>query len=162
MCHLSHVYETGASLYYTLLARQREGQEIAQWQAVKQAAGDAIRDSGATITHHHAVGRDHARWLPGEVSSGRRRGAEGGQGRARPDRDHEPRQAARRAGAYSRVKGPERTILPGWVGRVFVSRVSRICLYLPAFDGSRAPPASRPVLPTGGALLSGSALVGEL
>ena len=70
MCHLSHVYETGASLYYTLLARQREGQEIAQWQAVKQAAGDAIRDSGATITHHHAVGRDHARWLPGEVSSG--------------------------------------------------------------------------------------------
>jgi len=70
MCHLSHVYETGASLYYTLLARQREGQEIAQWQAVKQAAGDAIRDSGATITHHHAVGRDHAPWLPGEISGG--------------------------------------------------------------------------------------------
>ena len=70
MCHVSHVYETGASLYYTLLARQREGQEIAQWQAVKQAAGDAIRASGATITHHHAVGRDHARWVPGEVSPG--------------------------------------------------------------------------------------------
>ena len=70
MCHLSHVYETGASLYYTMLARQREGQEIAQWQAVKQAAGDAIRDSGATITHHHAVGRDHARWLPDEIVPG--------------------------------------------------------------------------------------------
>jgi alkyldihydroxyacetonephosphate synthase len=69
MCHLSHVYETGASLYYTLLARQREGQEITQWQAVKQAAGDAIREHGATITHHHAIGHDHARWLPGEISS---------------------------------------------------------------------------------------------
>ena len=68
MCHVSHVYETGASLYYTLLARQREGQEIAQWQAVKQAATDALHDSGATITHHHAVGRDHARWLPDEIS----------------------------------------------------------------------------------------------
>ena len=68
MCHLSHVYETGASLYYTLLARQREGQEIAQWEAVKRAAGDAIRETGATITHHHAIGRDHARWLPGEIS----------------------------------------------------------------------------------------------
>ena len=69
MCHVSHVYETGASLYYTLLARQREGQEIAQWQAVKQAAGDAIRASGATITHHHAIGRDHARWLADEIST---------------------------------------------------------------------------------------------
>ena len=68
MGHVSHVYETGASLYYTLLARQREGQEIAQWQAVKQAAGDAIRGSGGTITHHHAIGRDHARWLPDEIS----------------------------------------------------------------------------------------------
>ena len=69
MCHVSHVYETGASLYYTMIARQREGQEIAQWQAVKQAAGDAIRATGATITHHHAIGRDHARWLPGEISA---------------------------------------------------------------------------------------------
>jgi alkyldihydroxyacetonephosphate synthase len=68
MCHLSHVYETGASLYYTMLARQREGQEIAQWQAVKRAAGDAIRAGGATITHHHAVGRDHARWLADEIT----------------------------------------------------------------------------------------------
>ena len=55
MCHVSHVYETGASLYYTLIARQREGQEIAQWQAVKQAAGDAIRAGGA---HHHPPPRD--------------------------------------------------------------------------------------------------------
>jgi alkyldihydroxyacetonephosphate synthase len=70
MCHLSHVYETGASLYFTLIARQREGEEIAQWQAVKDAAGEAIRAAGATITHHHAIGRDHARWLPGEIGAG--------------------------------------------------------------------------------------------
>ena len=38
MCHISHVYETGASLYFTLIARQREGEELAQWREVKQAA----------------------------------------------------------------------------------------------------------------------------
>jgi alkyldihydroxyacetonephosphate synthase len=70
MCHLSHVYETGASLYFTLLARQREGDELGQWQAVKQAAGDAIVAGGGTITHHHAVGRDHAPWLQREIGSG--------------------------------------------------------------------------------------------
>jgi alkyldihydroxyacetonephosphate synthase len=70
MCHLSHVYETGASLYFTLLARQREGDEIVQWRAVKQAAGEAILAGGGTITHHHGVGRDHAQWMAREVSDG--------------------------------------------------------------------------------------------
>ena len=69
-CHVSHVYESGASLYFTLIARQREGDEIGQWRAVKQAAGDAIMAGGGTITHHHAVGRDHARWMLREVGSG--------------------------------------------------------------------------------------------
>ena len=67
MCHVSHLYETGASLYFTLLARQREGQEIGQWRAVKDAASAAILGGGGTITHHHAVGRDHARWMEEEV-----------------------------------------------------------------------------------------------
>jgi alkyldihydroxyacetonephosphate synthase len=70
MCHVSHVYETGASLYFTLIARQREGDEIGQWRAVKQAAGEAILAGGGTITHHHAIGRDHARWMGREVGSG--------------------------------------------------------------------------------------------
>jgi alkyldihydroxyacetonephosphate synthase len=70
MCHISHVYETGASLYFTLIAPQREGDEIGQWRAVKQAAGDAIVAGGGTITHHHAVGRDHAPWMPAEVGAG--------------------------------------------------------------------------------------------
>jgi alkyldihydroxyacetonephosphate synthase len=70
MCHISHVYETGASLYFTFIARQREGAEIEQWRAVKHAAGDAIRAGGGTITHHHAVGRDHVPWMEQEVSAG--------------------------------------------------------------------------------------------
>ena len=67
MCHVSHLYETGASLYFTFLARQREGEELAQWREAKGAASDAIAQSGGTITHHHAVGRDHAPWMAGEV-----------------------------------------------------------------------------------------------
>jgi alkyldihydroxyacetonephosphate synthase len=67
MCHVSHLYETGASLYFTFLARQREGAELEQWAAVKRAASEAIVAGGGTITHHHAVGRDHAPWLADEV-----------------------------------------------------------------------------------------------
>lgn len=67
MCHLSHLYSTGASLYYTFIAAQREGAEVEQWRAAKTAASDAIVANGGTITHHHAVGRDHARWMKAEV-----------------------------------------------------------------------------------------------
>jgi alkyldihydroxyacetonephosphate synthase len=67
MCHVSHLYETGASLYFTFVARQREGEEIAQWRNVKDAASRAIVTGGGTITHHHAVGRDHAQWMRAEV-----------------------------------------------------------------------------------------------
>ncbi len=67
MCHVSHVYATGASLYFTFVAAQESGAELEQWHAVKTAAGEAISAAGATITHHHAVGRDHAPWLPAEI-----------------------------------------------------------------------------------------------
>jgi alkyldihydroxyacetonephosphate synthase len=67
MCHVSHLYETGASLYYTFIARQRPEGEIEQWRAVKRAACEAIVAGGGTITHHHAVGRDHAPWLSAEI-----------------------------------------------------------------------------------------------
>jgi alkyldihydroxyacetonephosphate synthase len=69
MCHVSHLYETGASLYFTFIARQREGEEIEQWQAAKAAASAAIVEGGGTITHHHAVGRDHAPWMEQEIGS---------------------------------------------------------------------------------------------
>ena len=67
MCHVSHLYPTGASLYFTFLARARAGTELEQWRAAKTAACDAIGSAGATITHHHAVGADHAPWLRAEL-----------------------------------------------------------------------------------------------
>ncbi len=66
-CHISHLYPTGASLYFTFLAPQERGGELEQWRRVKAAACDAIVAAGGTITHHHAVGRDHAAWMPAEV-----------------------------------------------------------------------------------------------
>lgn len=67
LCHISHLYPTGCSLYYTIFARQEEGRQIAQWKALKTAAGDAVIAGGGTITHHHATGRDHAPWIPRET-----------------------------------------------------------------------------------------------
>ena len=61
-CHLSHLYPDGASLYFTVLARQDADDPAGQWRSAKRAAGDAIAAAGATITHHHAVGRDHRPW----------------------------------------------------------------------------------------------------
>ena len=67
MCHLSHAYRDGASLYYTFLARRRPGAEVEQWRAVKTAACEAIVESGGTITHHHGVGTDHVPYMRAEV-----------------------------------------------------------------------------------------------
>jgi alkyldihydroxyacetonephosphate synthase len=66
LCHISHVYDTGASLYFTVVAGQR-GDPIEQWRHAKAATSDAIMAAGATITHHHAVGTDHRPWMGAEV-----------------------------------------------------------------------------------------------
>jgi alkyldihydroxyacetonephosphate synthase len=66
ICHVSHLYPSGASLYFTFLARQEED-ALAQWKAAKTAASEAIVAGGGTITHHHAVGRDHRPWMRAEV-----------------------------------------------------------------------------------------------
>ncbi|MBX7431573.1 FAD-binding oxidoreductase [Mycobacterium sp. Y57] len=66
MCHISHVYPTGASLYFTVVAAQR-GNPIEQWRTAKAAASDAMMRAGATITHHHGVGADHRPWMRDEV-----------------------------------------------------------------------------------------------
>lgn len=58
MCHISHVYPSGASLYFTVVCPQADD-PVAQWASAKQAANDAIGAVGASITHHHGVGRDH-------------------------------------------------------------------------------------------------------
>jgi alkyldihydroxyacetonephosphate synthase len=67
MCHLSHAYPDGASLYFTFIAPSRPGAEIEHWRGVKTAACEAIVSAGGTITHHHAIGRDHAPYMPAEV-----------------------------------------------------------------------------------------------
>jgi alkyldihydroxyacetonephosphate synthase len=66
-CHLSHAYADGASLYFTFISRSRHGAELEQWRQVKRAASEAIVACGATITHHHAVGLDHAPYMEAEV-----------------------------------------------------------------------------------------------
>jgi alkyldihydroxyacetonephosphate synthase len=58
-CQISHVYETGASLSFSVLARAVEGREASQWRSAKEAASAAIMRAGATITHHNGVGRDN-------------------------------------------------------------------------------------------------------
>jgi alkyldihydroxyacetonephosphate synthase len=61
-CRLTHVYPDGAAPYFTVMAPARRGSELAQWDDIKAAASDALIAAGGTITHHHAVGRDHRRW----------------------------------------------------------------------------------------------------
>jgi alkyldihydroxyacetonephosphate synthase len=68
LCHVSHLYGIGASLYFTVIARQDEDAE-SQWRAAKAAASEAIVAQGATITHHHAIGRDHAAYLEAEIGA---------------------------------------------------------------------------------------------
>ena len=58
-CRLTHAYPDGAAPYFTVLAPARRGEEEAQWGAIKRAASDVVLAAGGTITHHHAVGRDH-------------------------------------------------------------------------------------------------------
>jgi alkyldihydroxyacetonephosphate synthase len=59
---LTHAYPDGAAPYFTCVAPAERGAEAAQWHAVKRAASDAVLVAGGTITHHHAVGRDHRPW----------------------------------------------------------------------------------------------------
>jgi alkyldihydroxyacetonephosphate synthase len=66
LCHISHVYDTGASLYFTVAGAQR-GDALAQWQSIKAAVNDVLVGRGGTITHHHAVGADHRPWMSEEI-----------------------------------------------------------------------------------------------
>jgi len=66
LCHISHVYRTGASLYFTVAFDGRD-HPVDQWRRAKSAASETIRRCGATITHHHAIGRDHKHWYAEEI-----------------------------------------------------------------------------------------------
>jgi alkyldihydroxyacetonephosphate synthase len=61
-CRFTHVYPDGVAPYFTVLAPAIRGSEVEQWYEIKAAVSEALIDGGGTITHHHAVGRDHRPW----------------------------------------------------------------------------------------------------
>jgi alkyldihydroxyacetonephosphate synthase len=61
-CRFTHVYPDGPAPYYTVMAPAVRGGEVEQWGEIKAAASEAVIESGGTITHHHAIGRDHRPW----------------------------------------------------------------------------------------------------
>jgi alkyldihydroxyacetonephosphate synthase len=61
-CRFTHVYPDGPAPYFTVVAQARRGSELEQWDEIKAAASEAVLSAGGTITHHHAVGRDHRPW----------------------------------------------------------------------------------------------------
>jgi len=61
-CRFTHVYPDGPAPYFTILCPARRGGEVEQWDEIKAAVSDAVIAAGGTITHHHAVGRDHRPW----------------------------------------------------------------------------------------------------
>ncbi len=63
LCHISHVYPDGASLYFTFFGKAIEGREIAQWEAIKDAVTRAFVEAGGALSHHHGIGADHAPYL---------------------------------------------------------------------------------------------------
>ncbi len=89
-CRFTHVYPDGPAPYYTIIAPARRGSEVEQWDEIKAAASDAVSAAGGTITHHHAVGRDHRPWYD----------------RQRPDRFADALRAAKRAVDPAAVLNP--------------------------------------------------------
>jgi len=63
LCHLSHAYRDGASLYFIFMARQQPGHELEQWQTIKTAATETILKHGGALSHHHGVGSIHKPWI---------------------------------------------------------------------------------------------------
>ena len=66
MCHMSHSYGDGASLYFTMIFPRVLDGDVAQWKSIKAAATEAILANGGTLSHHHGVGEDHAPWIATE------------------------------------------------------------------------------------------------
>ena len=89
-CRFTHLYPDGPAPYYTVLAPARRGGEVEQWDEIKAAASEAVIAAGGTITHHHAVGRDHRPWYD----------------RQRPDRFADALRAAKGAVDPARVMNP--------------------------------------------------------
>ena len=69
-CRFTHAYPDGVAPYFTVMSAGRRGSELEQWAEIKAAASEAILRHGGTITHHHAVGRDHHPWYETQRSEG--------------------------------------------------------------------------------------------
>jgi alkyldihydroxyacetonephosphate synthase len=67
-CHLSHTYTTGACLYFTYACAQHAGAELEQYYSFKKLVTETFLANKGTLTHHHAVGREHRPWMEEEVS----------------------------------------------------------------------------------------------
>jgi alkyldihydroxyacetonephosphate synthase len=65
-CRFTHIYPDGPAPYYSIVAWSEPGRQLETWDAIKASVSDAIIDEGGTITHHHAVGRDHRPWYERE------------------------------------------------------------------------------------------------
>jgi alkyldihydroxyacetonephosphate synthase len=63
MAHMSHVYRTGASLYFTFMAQQLIGREEEEWRLIKDKVTNVIVASGASLSHHHGIGLEHVKWM---------------------------------------------------------------------------------------------------
>ena len=63
MAHISHVYRTGASLYFTFMAQQLTGREEEEWRLIKNKITDVIVAGGASLSHHHGIGLEHVKWM---------------------------------------------------------------------------------------------------
>jgi alkyldihydroxyacetonephosphate synthase len=63
MAHISHEYRTGASLYFTFMAKQLVGREEEEWHVIKNKVTDVIVAAGASLSHHHGIGIEHVKWM---------------------------------------------------------------------------------------------------
>ncbi|MCK6588739.1 MAG: FAD-binding oxidoreductase [Polyangiaceae bacterium] len=101
MCRFTHVYPDGPAPYFTFIAPGRSGEELSQWAEIKRAASDALIERGATITHHHAVGRLHKPWYD----------------RERPELFGEALRAAKRALDPAGIMNPGALVDPPLMGK---------------------------------------------
>ena len=98
-CRFTHVYPDGPAPYFTILAPGRRGYEVEQWDEIKVAVSDALIDAGGTITHHHAVGRDHRPWYDRQRPDPFAAALRAAKRELDPRRDAQPRRADRSLGS---------------------------------------------------------------
>jgi alkyldihydroxyacetonephosphate synthase len=94
-CRFTHVYPDGPAPYFTVLAPTKRGAEVEQWDEIKAAVSDVLIGAGGTITHHHAVGRDHRSLVRPPAPRRVRPCAAGGEARNRSCGRDEPGRAGR-------------------------------------------------------------------